>query len=225
RDFDQLGDRGYYGAHGTEFANALAAPFSYFKYYTGEGGLRVPFIMSGKDLPQNTRSNVFCFFTDIAPTIYDLAGLPTSANEGFAPITGKSMLPHITNDSISVYGEEEGVGLESGNSAAYFLNGYKILKNNIPLGDTRWHLYHPASDPGEIHDLASQEPALFQKMLSAYQAYAKEVGVIEMPAGYSAAGEVTRKSMIAILKSRLPTLLALVGCCCVGFYFWRRSRK
>lgn len=224
RDFDNLGDKGYYGAHGPEFANALAAPFSYFKYYTGEGGLRVPLIMSGKGLPAGTQSNTFCFFTDIAPTIYDLAGLATSAKEGYAPITGKSMLPHISDSSRTIYGEDEGVGLESGNSAAYFLNGYKIVKNNIPHGDTQWHLYNLTDDPGEINDLAEQEPARFQQLLAAYQAYAKAVGVIEMPAGYSAAGEVTKKSMKAMLKARLPTLLILVGGCVLGVFLWRRRK-
>ncbi len=142
RDIDKYGARGYYGATGPEFADAMASPFSYFKYYTGEGGLRVPFIMSGKNLPQNVKSDAFCFFTDIAPTIYDLVGLSTSANEGYAPITGKSMLPHIYDPTNSIYGKDVGVGLESGNSSAYFLNGYKIVKNNIPLGDNTWHLYH-----------------------------------------------------------------------------------
>jgi arylsulfatase A-like enzyme len=223
RDFDKFGDKGYYGAHGPEFANAMASPFSYFKYYTGEGGLRVPFIMSGKNLPQNVRSNAFCFFTDIAPTIYDLAGLSTSANEGFAPITGKSMLPHITDANRPVYGKNEGVGLESGNSSAYFLDGYKIVKNNIPYGDNTWHLFYLPDDPGEVNDLASQKPDLFQKMLSEYQAYEKSIGVIEMPAGYSAEREVNKKSMIALLKSAMPFFLVLLlGV--VGLFMWRRRR-
>jgi len=166
RDFDKNGGKGYFGFIGPEIANAVASPFSYFKYYTGEGGLRVPLIVSGTGIPKNKTSGAFSFFTDIAPTIYDLAGLPTSANEGYAPITGKSLLPHINDLDQPVYESDEGVGLEAANSSAYFLNGYKIVKNNIPLGDNRWHLYHLDSDPGETKDIASQEPALFQKMLS-----------------------------------------------------------
>jgi len=224
RDFDKLGDKGYYGAHGTEFANALASPFSYFKYYTGEGGLRVPFIMSGKNLPQNVKSNAFCFFTDIAPTIYDLVGLSTVANEGYAPITGKSMMPHIRNADQAIYGIDEGVGLESGNSSAYFLNGYKIVKNNIPLGDRRWHLYYLPDDPGEINDLAPEKPDLFQKILSKYHAYEKAVGVIEMPEGYSAEREVTKKSLLVMFKSFLPKVfIILLGI--IGFIVWRKRRK
>ncbi len=224
RDLDKYGGKGYYGATGPEFADAMASPFSYFKYYTGEGGLRVPFIMSGKNLPQNVKSGAFCFFTDIAPTIYDLVGLSTSANEGYASITGKSMLPHITDTNQPIYGKDEGVGLESGNSAAYFLNGYKIVKNNIPLGDNTWHLYHLPSDPGETNDIAAEHPVLFQKMLSAYQHYAKKVGVIQMPEGYSAEGEDGKKSMVAMLKPAFPFLFGIIiGI--VVFLVWHIRKK
>jgi arylsulfatase A-like enzyme len=225
RDLDKYGDKGYYGATGPEFANAMASPFSYFKYYTGEGGLRVPFIMSGKNLPQNVKSGAFCFFTDIAPTIYDLAGLSTAANEGYAPITGKSMLPHITDTNHAIYGKDEGVGLESGNSSAYFLNGYKIVKNNIPYGDNIWHLHHLPSDPGETKDIAATHPILFQKMLSAYQDYAKRVGVIQMPEGYAAEREVNKKSAFTLLKSKLPFLIALLGGLILVFVIWRKRRR
>lgn len=224
RDFEQYGGKGYYGAIGPEFAHAMASPFSFFKYYTGEGGLRVPLIISGKNLPKQVKSDVFCFFTDIAPTIYDLVGLSTSANEGYAPITGRSMLPHINNPEHSVYGREEGVGLEAANSSAYFLNGYKIVKNNIPLGDNNWHLYHIGSDPGETNDIASEHPILFQKMLSAYQEYAAAVGVIPMPEGYSAVGEGGKKSVVAVLKSALPFLLVIIICIAL-FLIWRTRQK
>ena len=224
RDFDRYGGKGYYGATGPEFANAMASPFSYFKYYTGEGGLRVPFIMSGKNIPQNVSSDTFSFFTDIAPTIYDLVGLSTSANEGYVPITGKSMLPHLIDINTPVYGKDEGVGLESGNSSAYFLNGYKIVKNNIPIGDNSWHLYHLPTDPGETKDLSAQNPILFQKMLSEYQDYAAMVGVIQMPEGYHAEREVGIKSAIALFKSALPFLFAIISCIAM-FLVWRKRKK
>lgn len=224
-DFDTNGDKGFFGFMGPEFANAVSSPFSYFKYYTGEGGLRVPFILSGKDIPQNQRTNTFCFFTDIAPTIYDLVGIPTTANEGYAPITGKSMLPHINNDSIPVYKAGEGIGLEAAASSAYFLDGYKIVKNNIPFGDMQWHLYNLVEDPSELNDLAQQEPERFQKMLAEYEAYAKNVGVLEMPEGYSAQGTVAKKSYKKMFLNWLPYLVALLAAIVIGLIFWQRRRK
>lgn len=223
RNFEKNGGKGYYGFMGTGFANAASSPFSYFKYYTGEGGLRVPLIINGKNIPINT-SNAFSFFTDIAPTIYDLVGISTSANEGYAPVTGKSLFPHINDLSLPVYKENEGVGIEAASSSAYFMNGYKIVKNNIPDGDNVWHLHHIESDPGEVIDLADQEPKLFKKMLAAYAKYAKEVGVLEMPEGYSAQGFVAEKAKKSMVKEFLPIVLitlAVIGSV-VGFIIRRK---
>jgi len=210
QNFDEKGGNGYFGWIGPENANALSSPFSYFKYYTGEGGLRVPFIISGKNLPRSQRSEEFCFFTDIAPTIYDLVGLSTSAKDGFAPITGKSMLPHIKDSSQPIYNSDEGQGLEAANSSAYFLNGYKIVKNNIPLGDNQWYMYNIKNDPSETTDIAGQNQELFQKMLARYEEYERSVGVVKMPEGYSAQGTVKKKSVIQMILNWLPYLLVLV---------------
>ncbi len=209
-DYKNKPEEDYFGSLEPEFATALASPFDYFKYYTGEGGLRVPLIIYGPNLPQGTRTNEFCFFTDIAPTIYDLVGISTSANEGYAPITGKSLLPHIKDTQVPVYAKGEGVGLEAASSSAYFLDGYKIVKNNIPLGDMEWHLYNLVEDPMERNDLAKSNPELFEKMLAEYEKYAKEVGVLEMPKGYSASGEVLKKSTRALLWKFSPYIAAIV---------------
>ncbi len=223
-DFDKNGGKGFFGFIGPEFANAVSSPFSYFKYYTGEGGLRVPLILSGNNIPKNKRTNVFSFFTDIAPTIYEIAGLSPKANDGYAPITGKSMVPHLFNQAVPVYAANEGVGLEAAASSAYFLDGYKIVKNNIPLGDTEWHLYNLEIDPSELNDIAQGEPDRFQKMLAAYEVYANNVGVLEMPEGYSAQGTVAKKSYWKILMNFLPYLLAIVlGI--IGFFIWRYQKN
>ena len=200
REFDKNGGKRYYGTIGPEFASAIAAPFSYFKYYTGEGGLRVPLIISGLNKSNNQIDNSFCFITDIAPTIYDIVGLSTSENEGYHPISGKSILPHIENNSVPIYGSNEGVGLEAAASSAYFLGDYKIVKNNTPLGDKQWKMYNLKIDPGETSNIVTQNPLLFQIMLSKYELFAKDVGVQPMPEGYNAQKEVGMKSLKAMLN-------------------------
>jgi len=224
RNFEKKGGDGYFGYLGPEFGNALSSPFSFYKYYTGEGGLRVPLIFSGMDIPIGARTNEFCFFTDIAPTIYDIVGLSTSANEDFAPITGKSILPHILDPSQSVYAVGEGVGLEAASSSAYFLDGYKIVKNNIPLGDNQWHMYNLMVDPVESEDLVQKEPERFQEMLAAYEAYEQRVGVVAMPEGYSATGEVAKKSFRKIFFNWLPYLSGFI-IAIIALVIWRRRRK
>lgn len=225
RDFEKNGGKDYYGFMGTGFANAVSSPFSYFKYYTGEGGLRVPLIINGKNIPKDT-SNAFTFFTDIAPTIYDIAGISSSSNDGFAPITGKSLYPHLYDPNLPVYNENEGVGIEAANSSAFFMNGYKIVKNNIPDGDNIWHLHHIESDPGELIDLREHEPELFNKMLAAYTEYEKEVGVLKMPEGYSAQGFVAKKATKSMIVEFLPLMLSIAALlvATIGFFIWKRKK-
>ena len=102
------------------------------------------------------------FYNRYSLTIYDIVGLSTSENEGYHPISGKSILPHIENNSVPIYSPNEGVGLEAAASSAYFLGDYKIVKNNTPLGDKQWKMYNLKIDPGETTNIATQNPLLFQ---------------------------------------------------------------
>ena len=137
------------------------------------------------------------------------------------------VFPHINDPNQSVYKENEGVGIEAASSSAYFMNGYKIVKNNIPDGDNVWHLHHIESDPGEVIDLADQEPELFKKMRAAYAEYAKEVGVLEMPEGYSAQGFVAKEATKSMVKDFLPLILLVVGVvvALISFLVWRGRRN
>ncbi len=226
QNFEANGGKDFFGFMGTGFANAVSSPFSYFKYYTGEGGIRVPLVISGKNIPREVSSDEFTFITDIAPTIYDIAGISTAANEGFAPITGKSLYPHILNTDLQVYKDDEGVGIEAASSSAYFLNGYKIVKNNIPDGDNKWHLYHIVSDPGEVNDLAEDNPALFNKMLLAYHDYEQKVGVLAMPEGYSAQGFVSKKATKYLILDFLPLVIGtIIALGLLVFIVWRFLKR
>jgi len=44
---DKLGDKGAYAIPGPGWASATASPFDTYKFYAGEGGLRVPLIIAG----------------------------------------------------------------------------------------------------------------------------------------------------------------------------------
>ena len=224
-DKKRAGEKGYFGALGSEFAFALASPFSFFKYYTGEGGVRTPLIISGKNIPSGQQTNSFCFITDIVPTILELVGKEPRSNKLYAPITGKSLLPHIQDLSVPVYDENEGVGLEVANSAAYYQGDFKIVKNNIPLGDNKWYMYNLKTNPGETKDISKAFPEEFNELMSAYDKYAKSVGVIEMEEGYSAEGEVGRKSALKVLSNNAFYILGLLAFIIGVFWFWRRKRK
>ena len=50
--------------------------------------------------------------------------------------------------------------------------------NPLLVGDGKWQLHNIVNDPTELVDLADQNPEIIQKMISAYDAYAKDVGVV-----------------------------------------------
>ncbi len=111
--------------------------------------------------------------------------------------------------------DDEGIGLAAANSSAYYLGDFKIVKNNIPLGDNKWYVYNLKTNPGETEDIFTNYPEEFQEMLAAYDTCAKSVGVIEMEEGYAAESVVEKKSALKILKNNaiyiLTFLLLIIG--------------
>jgi arylsulfatase A-like enzyme len=74
-DYDTLGLKGSFNSIGPAFASAAASPLAYYKFYTGEGGLRVPLIIAGTPLRSaRSMTHAFTWVTDIAPTILELTG-------------------------------------------------------------------------------------------------------------------------------------------------------
>ena len=51
-DYESLGLKGSYNTISPSFASAAASPLSLFKFYAGEGGMRVPLIIAGPSVSQ-----------------------------------------------------------------------------------------------------------------------------------------------------------------------------
>jgi len=222
RDADRLGEKGYYGAIGTEFASATASPFAFFKTYTGEGGLRVPLIMAGKNIPQG-RNDAFVMVTDVVPTLLDMAGINRASQSSEVPITGKSLAGLLRGEVDQVYTPEEPVGMESAGSAALFKGDWKIVRNAKPHGDVRWRLFNIEVDPGETRDLSKQEPDVFADLIADYVQYTEEFGVLEMGVDYEAHKVVKAKSYRQLGKKALPWLVGLMVLG-IGWRYRKKSR-
>ena len=63
------------------------------------------------------------------------------------------------------------------NNTAVFMGDWKAMKNS-GLGDKQWKLFNITNDVGENIDLADKHPKLLQTMVTAYDQFAKDVGVI-----------------------------------------------
>jgi arylsulfatase/uncharacterized sulfatase len=185
-----LGGKGTFVANGPSWASATVSPLQGYKYFAGEGGLRVPLVISG--IPGMTKDHLslaFAHVTDIVPTLLDAVGIPNHQGnyQGTAvePLIGRSMLPMLLGQVKNVHSADQPIGYELAGSAALFKGDYKLVKNIAPLGDGQWRLYNLLADPGEVRDIAATEPERFKTMLADYEAYALANGVLPIPKDFN----------------------------------------
>jgi arylsulfatase/uncharacterized sulfatase len=188
-DYDTLGLKGSFNAINPGFASAAASPLAYYKFYLGEGGLRVPMIIAGEALAiKNQLSNASAYVTDVTPTILALTGVesPSSRYGGrlIEPIIGRSLLPLIDGSAEAVYGPDDAVGFELAGHGALFMGDYKIVFNRGTQGDGRWRLFNIVTDPGETNDLSAANPAQLQLMLGRYQQYVTDNNILPVSNDY-----------------------------------------
>jgi len=194
RTFETLGEKGSFVFIGPEWASAAASPSALFKFYVGEGGLRVPLIFSGPSLDGRRWVHALSFVTDVTPSILELAGVEVG-EDGAVPMTGRSLLPLLRGEADAVYGPDTPVGMEVSGQAALFKGDCKLVRNNPTYGDGVWRLYDRARDPGETRDLAIERGDLFSELLRDYEAYAEAMGVLEMPEGYNIHKQIATNSI------------------------------
>lgn len=189
-DYDTLGLKGSFSSIGAGFASAAASPLAYYKFYAGEGGMRVPLIISGEPAVGSQPLNrAFAWATDITPTILSFAGV-SHPGERYAgrpvlPITGRDLTPILKGGAERVYGPDDAIGYELTDHGVLFQGDYKLVVNQPPVGDGQWRLFNIVEDPGETTDLAAAEAVRFQRMLSLYEQYRVDNKVVPVPPGYS----------------------------------------
>lgn len=176
-------------------ASPSASPLSGYKTTEYEAGTRVPFIVKEPRLgssapgaapsPNMTNSKIikaFAYVNDIPPTILQYAGVQSaySSYKGMPvhQVMGKSLKALFNGTADRVYGQNETVIDEMFNNSAVYMDNWKAMNHQRPIGDGKWQLYNLISDPSESNNLADSHPELLQKMISAYNAYAKDVGVV-----------------------------------------------
>ncbi|MBF7730481.1 arylsulfatase [Pseudomonas sp. N040] len=231
RSIERLGGKGAYSIIGPSWASAAVAPLNTYKFWAGEGGIRVPLIVAGvPGALANRISPAFTHVTDIAPTLLALAGVqqPDGRYQGRAvePMIGRNLLPVLRGQADAVYPVDQPVGYELSGNAAIFKGDYKLLRNLPPIGDGQWHLYDIRRDPGEVTDLQQQLPELFQQLIADYADYARANGVLPMPDGYDPIKQVFINAMINVYLPKLklwgiPAVLLVLA----AIYLLRRRRR
>lgn len=232
RDMETLGAKGTYGVIGASWASAAVSPLSTYKFYSGEGGVRAPLIISGVPGAQADAIHPrFAHVKDIAPTLLELAGIkhPGSSYRGqtVEPMTGASLLPVLRATAERAHPATEAIGYELSGNAAIYRGDLKLSRNAPPVGDGQWHLYDVFADPGETRDLQASLPDAFRTMQADYEAYARGNGVLPMPEGYEPRKQVLINSLYNVYLPmwRVPGMLILALLAAfIGYRLRRRAR-
>ena len=232
-DVEPLGGKGTFSANGPSWASATVGPLQGYKYFAGEGGLRVPLIVSGlQGVASGAVVSALTHVNDIVPTLLDAAGISLQqglyAGRTVQTLSGHSLLPLLQGKANYVYRPDEALGYELAGSAALFLGDYKLVKNIAPLGDGQWRLFNLRQDPGETRDLQSTEPAMFATMRAAYDQYAQDYGVLPVPEGFDLQKAGLHYAidhyLLPKLRAAWPWWLALAFSV-LALVVWRRRRK
>ncbi len=227
---DRLGAKGAYGIPGPGWASASAAPFNTYKFYSGEGGIRVPLIISGvPGMAGNQIQSGLAHVNDIVPTLLDLAQVRHPGtryrDQDVEALAGRSLLPVLTGQSAQLRGPDNSIGYELSGNAALFKGHLKLVRNMLPVGDGNWHLYDLSADPGETRDLREQLPEQYRAMMAEYATYARDHGVLDMPASYDPVHQVLINSFTNywIPTYHMPALAALLLLALLAW--WWRARR
>lgn len=195
--FEAIGTANSSNTIGTSWANAATGGLSWWKWFIGEGGVRVPMIivppgaMSGNYSRAGEISNVVMSVKDIPMTILDYAGIEhpgdTYNNKTVVKPTGISARSYLDGSSNEVRGEDDWYAFELFGNGYLMKGNYKLMKVRKGMfGDGEWHLYNVVEDPSESKPLESEMRERFDEMLGLYNAYASEHNLVEVDEDWNA---------------------------------------
>lgn len=184
---ENIGRANSYVWYGPHWANSSTAPSRLYKGFSSEGGIRVPFILryphlTAKASEENNIEHSFATVMDIFPTILELAGAqhPGKTYKGheIAPVRGKSWIPYLKSSVPVIHDENTAVGWELFGRLAVRKGKWKATYIPAPYGPERWELFDIKADPGELNDLSEDNKEKLAELLSDWQDYVTEVGVL-----------------------------------------------
>ena len=175
-------------------------PLAGFKASLFEGGTRSPFIIKEPTVTNTTNAaapamtnttspiNSFMFVTDMAPTFLDYANVSEAGSTyngtEVHPIMGESIRPLLNGSAEEIHATDNPIGSEMFNSTAVYKGPWLAMRSGSdPTGN--WQLYNIVTDPAQNNNLAEEQPDLLQQMISDYQKYSEEVGIV-IPTGAKA---------------------------------------
>ena len=191
QSFEAIGTAESEQTIGVSWANAATGGLQWWKWFIGEGGIRVPMMIvpPGAFSQNNDRSgqisNAVMSVKDLPMTILDYAGVthPQTMYKGkkIKSPSGITARPFLEGESDVVRTEKEWYAFELFGNGYLMQGNYKIMKVRKGMfGDGEWHLYDVVADPSEMTPLETKMPEKFKAMKAQYLAYAEENNIMEV---------------------------------------------
>ena len=174
-----IGSAGSWEYQEQPWAYLSVTPLRQYKDDLHEGGCCTSFIAwYPSRIPKGQLVQGTGHIIDIAPTLYEIAeaSYPGSyQGHDIQPLPGVSLWPVLEGKAAVVAREEPLFWERAGNRAVR--SGKWKLVSSYP--DLRWELYDMEKDRGETQDLASQYPAIVDRLSALYFEWAKTHQVVD----------------------------------------------
>ena len=177
------GDPGSFVGYGPMWAQVSMTPFSQYKGWLAEGGIRNALVVSGPGIERSAGSihDAVMHVADIMPTLLEVAEAEypeTYDGRQLPRLMGKSWTSMLAGDADSVRGDEDYLAWELFGNRALRQGVWKLRWQWKPYGTGDWELFNLASDPGERNDVASRHPDRVNALLTLWNEYVTANNVI-----------------------------------------------
>ncbi|KAI9739924.1 MAG: hypothetical protein M1818_004980 [Claussenomyces sp. TS43310] len=181
---ENIGNPNSFVWYGPRWAQASTAPSRLYKAYPTEGGVRVPCIIRYPGFKTGQTVDDFATVMDIAPTMLEMAGLshpaPRWKGREVVSMRGESMSSWGLDGAPMIHEQDFVQGWELLGRGAIRKGSWKAVFIPKPKGTEKWQLYDLSNDAGEINDLAEEKPEKLKELLTLWDQYVLENGVIPL---------------------------------------------
>ena len=169
--------------YGPMWAQVSMTPFSQYKGWLAEGGIRNALVVSGPVVkrPKGSVHHTTMHVADIMPTLLDVANIdyPEIHNGKKLPrLMGKTWLSMLEGDTEIVRSDEDYLAWELFGNRALRQGNWKLRWQWRPFGSGDWELFNLETDAAERTNLAEQNPQKLGEMLSLWADYVENNNVI-----------------------------------------------
>ena len=177
------GDPGSYVGYGPMWAQVSMTPFSQYKGWLAEGGIRNALIVSGPAVrrPKGSINGGLMHVADIVPTLLEVAGASypkTQEGRQLPALIGKSWNRVLAGQAESPRAAQDYLAWEIFGNRAVRQGEWKLRWQWKAFGKGDWELFDLATDPAERNDLAAKRPDKVKALLALWENYVHANNVI-----------------------------------------------